>query len=163
MQITSYIFTNRLVNTDYIIYLYKSASKYRLYHVITQRLRLVNRDCIICHCTTASQCRLQHMSLQIGIASYVITKRHCIICHYKAASKCRLYHTSSNINKAKFIYKHKNTTTKYAALFQGRGVVCPLSADVALIYTTNSNINGLQRFVFLLSFPFKLFPFRTSM
>ena len=47
------------------------------------------------------------MSLQSGIASYVITKRHCIVCHYKAASKCRLYHTSSNINKAKFISEYK--------------------------------------------------------
>jgi len=42
-------------------------------YVITQRL--VNRDYIIWHYTTASQCRLQHMSLQSGIASYVITKR----------------------------------------------------------------------------------------
>ena len=152
------------------------AGKCRLYHVITQLLRLVNIDCIICQYTTASQCILQHMSLQIGIASYVNTKRHCIICHYKAASKCRLYHTSSNINKRNSYINIKKDTTKYAALFQGRGVVCPLSADVTLKYTTNSNINGLnlkqilynvsihlQRFVFLLSFPFKLFPFRTSM
>ena len=96
--------------------------------------------------------------------------------HYKAASKCRLYHTSSNINKRNSYINIKKDTTKYAALFQGRGVVCPLSADVTLKYTTNSNINGLnkkqilynvsihlQRFVFLLSFSFKPFPLCTSM
>jgi hypothetical protein len=107
------------------------------------------------------------MSLQTGIASYVITKRLVNTDYIIRPAISTKRNSSLNI---------KTSTTKYAAWFQDRGVVCPLSADVTLKYTTNSNINGLnlkqilynvsihlQRFVSLLSCSFQLFPFRTSM
>ena len=112
----------------------------------------------------AGKCRLQHMSLQSGIASYVITKRHCIICHYKAASKCRLYHTSSNINKRNTSLNIKKTPRNMQLYF--KAVESYILYPHMLLWNTQpikTYMDWIKNKSFSCHFLLNFFPFRTSM